>query len=107
VKEGLEKINTKGGQLDALKTNILIQYWGMGWTECYTAMSKDGIKKSVNELKARLIEIIENTKDKTIPDRLYPAKFGTAMLTDKLPVLGTVTEIVKHMNTSSAEGDGN
>ncbi len=105
VRKGLGKINTKGGKLDALKMNIQIRYLGFGWVECHTTWSKDGKNKTVKQLKARLIEIMNMTRDKEVPMRLYPKKFGLAAQKDNLPVLGQLTEAVKYIYESSAAGN--
>lgn len=42
----------------------------MGWNDCYTTWTKDGKNKKPYVLAARLIEIIEMTSDRRIPDCL-------------------------------------
>ena len=80
---GTEKKKYKNEKESALKDNIQICFKGNDREECRTAWSKDGRKKFIPQLQARLIEIIKNTKDKPIPPKprsRVPQRKNTAVV---------------------------
>ena len=100
VRVGLARIKYVKDQELALRDNIQIRYLGMGFHDCHTTWTKDGKKKSIATLAARLIEIIDMIKDRTIPDRLVPKNCGVKR--KELPVLGHLTAAVEYMYDKSS-----
>ena len=99
VRKGVNALTYKNEKETALKDNIQIRFKGYGWAECYTAWSKDGKKKSVPQLQARLIEIINSTKGKQIPQKppsRVPQRKNTA-------VVGTLCAKMKDLDRKAME----
>ena len=56
----------KCGKKAALKDNINIQFKGFGWDDCRVTWSKDGVKKTIPDLKAELLDIMKRTKGRAV-----------------------------------------
>ena len=69
VRKGMKALKYKKDKESALKENIQICFKRFGWEVARTAWSKDRKKHSIPWLQARLIEIIQNTKNMRVPDK--------------------------------------
>ena len=98
VKAGLKKLQYKYEKEELLKDNILMRYKGMGWATAHTTWSKDGKKKTLQELQKRLIEIIKETKSLVIPSK-PPTKVPQRK---NFAILGTLTHRVKDNDAKRA-----
>lgn len=101
VKLGLMMMTYIKDKEEALKENINIHYLGLGWNDCHTTWSKDGKKKSVDVLTSRLIENIDMTSSRCVPDGLEPVKYGTKR--KDMPILGHLTAAAKYLNKKSCD----
>ena len=96
---GLAMLTYKKDMEKALRENILIRYDGFGWKDCRTLWTRDGKKKKVEELAARLVEIIQMTSDRPIPDKLVLQE--NIPKRRDLPILGQLTAKVKYLYAKS------
>ena len=101
VTEGLRKIPTKGGKIEALKDNIRIRWKGLGWKECETKWQVDGHVLTVAELTTRLKQLIRiQVKHKWV------ALKQTAVMVlqqKEMACLGKCTQQVKELDRKAAE----
>lgn len=104
VDDGLNNIRLLKDQRDALKDNIQIRYLGMGWNDCHTTFTKDGRNKPIEMLRDRLIEIIDMTSDRMIPDQLVPNSCSGKRKRKELPSLGHITAQVQYLYQKAADG---
>jgi len=69
VKKGLRIFEFKCGKEGVLKDNINIRYKykGYGWPDCHVMWSENGVKKTIPELKAELLDELKKTEGRSIP----------------------------------------
>ena len=93
VKRGLKTIKFKGDKIDALKDNIQMHYLGMGRDDAQTNWSKASKPLSVDQLTARLSEILKMYRGKPVPDEPKT----TMQERKQQPVVGTLISKVKQL----------
>jgi len=64
VKKGLRIFEFKCGKEGVLKDNINIRYKykGYGWPDCHVMWSENGVKKTIPELKAELLGVLNKAE---------------------------------------------
>jgi len=67
VQEGIKRLQFKCEKEATLKDNINIRFKGFGWGDCRVTWSKDGVKKTIPDLKVELLDIIMKTEGRAIP----------------------------------------
>ena len=80
-----------------LKDNSQIHYKGFCQVEAKTTRSKNGKKKNIPELQARLIEIIKLNKQWHVPDE-HPMAAPQRI---EIPIVGTLLNSVKDLDQKS------
>ena len=85
VKKEVRAMKLKKEKESGLKDNIQMHYKGLVQVEAKTTCYKNGKKKTVPELRDRLIEIIKLTKQFHVPDEPPTA----ALQRIEMPIVGT------------------
>ena len=103
IKRGLKPIKFKGDKIDALKDHIQMHYLGMGRDKAQTNWSKASKPLSVDQLTARLIEILKMYRGKPVP-----GEPNTIMQEQKQqPVVGTlISKVIQLEIENNKKVDG-
>jgi hypothetical protein len=90
VKKVMKSLKLKKDKEAALRDNINMRFKGLGFKEAHTTWSKNGKKKTLPQLQARLIEVLKITKDFEVPDKPPPK----VPQRKEMPLMGTRTNKV-------------
>ena len=99
VREGLKSLDFKCDKEAALKDNINIRFKGFGWDDCRVTWSKDGVKKTIPDLKSELLDIMKRTKGRAVPST--PA--SNIPRRKNTNVLGTMTKFQRGRDDKKTE----
>ena len=67
VRVGIRSLQFKCDREAGLMDIINIRFKGYGWGDCRVTWSRDGVKKTIPDLKAELLEILEKTDGRAVP----------------------------------------
>ena len=93
----MKQLKYKKDKEQGLKDNIMMRFKGFGWQDAHTTWSKNGKKKTIPVLQDALINIINATKKRQIPDK-PPIKVPQRKA---LPIIGHLTDRVRKLDEAA------
>ena len=69
VQKGVKALIYKKDKDEVLKDNLQMRFKGFGWEEARFTWSENGRKKPIPVSQAKLIEVIQQTKKRPVPNK--------------------------------------